>query len=83
MRKEVFEANPILKLSFDFSLLVIDDCEIPERHKKYILSKQLLWSATSVGANCMEAQNAESKADLIHKMKMAVKRPENYNIGFG
>ena len=35
--------------------------------------KQLLRSATSIGANVFEAQNAESKADFIHKMKVAAK----------
>jgi four helix bundle protein len=76
MKREVFESNPILKLSFDFSLLVIGYCEQLEALKKYVLSKQLLRSGTSVGANCMEAQNAESKADFIHKMKIAAKEAE-------
>jgi four helix bundle protein len=76
MRREVFESNPILKLSFDFSLMVIEYCEQLESLKKFVLSRQLLRSGTSVGANCMEAQNAESKADFIHKMKIAAKEAE-------
>jgi four helix bundle protein len=40
------------------------------------LSRQLLKSGTSIGANAMEAQNAESKADFIHKMKIAAKEAE-------
>jgi len=76
MKRELFDSNPILKLSFDFSLLVIDYCEQLEANKKLVLSKQLLRSGTSNGANCMEAQNAESKADFIHKIKIAAKEAE-------
>jgi four helix bundle protein len=76
MKKELFEKNPILKLTFDFSLLIINYCEQLDAHKKYIISRQLLKSGTSIGANAMEAQNAESKADFIHKMKIAAKEAE-------
>ncbi len=76
MKKELFDSNPILKLAFDFSLLIIEYCETLEVDKKYIISRQLLKSGTSVGANAMEAQNAESKADFIHKMKIAAKEAE-------
>lgn len=76
MQKELFEKNPILKLSFDFSLLVIEYCGSLHAIKKYELAKQLFRSATSIGANCMEAQNAESKADFIHKMKIAAKEAD-------
>jgi four helix bundle protein len=76
MKKELFEKNPILKLTFDFSLMIIEYCEQLDTQKKYIVSRQLLKSGTSVGANAMEAQNAESKADFIHKMKIAAKEAE-------
>jgi four helix bundle protein len=56
-----------------FSLLAIKYCEQLDNQKKFILSKQLLRSATSIGANSMEAQNPESKADFIHKIKIAAK----------
>ena len=76
MQKELFEQNPILKLSFDFSLLVIDYCENLQAIRKFIIANQLLKSATSIGANAMEAQSAESKDDFIHKMKVAAKEAE-------
>ncbi len=76
MQKELFENNPILKLSVDFSLMVMDYCELLDASKKYIISKQLFRSATSIGANAMEAQNAESKADFIHKIKVAAKEAD-------
>jgi four helix bundle protein len=76
MKKEIFDNNPILKLSFDFALMVIAYCELLEQNKKFVMAKQLLKSGTSIGANAMEAQNAESKADFIHKMKIAAKEAE-------
>ena len=76
MKKELFDSNPILKLSFEFSLMIIKYCEELERNKKYIIARQLLKSGTSIGANAMEAQNGESKADFIHKMKIAAKEAE-------
>src|SRR4028118_883797 len=76
MQNERFEKNAILKLSFDFSLMVINYCETLETSRKYTLANQLFKSGTSIGANCMEAQNAESKADFIHKMKIAAKEAD-------
>ena len=46
MKKELFESNPILKLSFDFSLMVIEYCEQLEQSRKYVISNQLLKSGT-------------------------------------
>ena len=86
MKKESIENNPILKLTFEFALETIKYCEVLEERKKYILSRQLLKSGTSIGANSREAQNAESKGDFIHKFKIAAKEvdettaPQLYNI---
>lgn len=68
--------NKILSLCFDFSLLVIEYCEKLNAQKKYAISRQLLRSATAVGANAIEAQHAESKSDFIHKFKIAIKEGE-------
>jgi len=76
MQQELIDNNPILKLSFNFSLMIIDYCEKLDNLKKFNLSNQLFKSGTSIGANCMEAQNTESKADFIHKMKIAAKESE-------
>ncbi len=76
MKKELFDSNPILKLPFDFSLMIIQYCEQLEADRKYIIARQLYRSGTSIGANAMEAQNAESKANFIHKMKIAAKEAE-------
>lgn len=76
MQWELLEKNSILKLSFDFSLMIIDYCERLEADRKFVVSKQLLRCGTSIGANAMEAQNSESKADFIHKMKIAGKESD-------
>jgi four helix bundle protein len=68
--------NVIVKLSFDFSLLIINKTEELEEKRKYVIANQLLKSGTSIGANIWEAQNAESKADFIHKMKISAKECE-------
>ena len=65
--------NLILKLTLEFALGIIEYCELLETHRKFIISQQLLKAGTSIGANVREAQNAESKADFIHKMKIAAK----------
>jgi four helix bundle protein len=68
--------NIIIKLSLEFALEIIEYSEILEEHKKYVIAKQLLRSGTSIGASIREAQNAESKADFIHKMKIAAKEAD-------
>lgn len=65
--------NVIVEKAIQFSLKVIKYCEILEQDRKYVIAKQLLRSGTSIGANIFEAQNAESKADFVHKMKVAAK----------
>ncbi|WP_066223150.1 four helix bundle protein [Formosa haliotis] len=68
--------NIILEKSIAFALLVITYCEKLETNKKYVIANQLLKSGTSIGASIHEAQNAESKADFIHKLKIAAKELE-------
>ncbi|MFZ2339536.1 MAG: four helix bundle protein [Bacteroidales bacterium] len=68
--------NIIVDKSFRFALDIVLYCELLEENKKYVLSKQLLRSGVSIGANVREAQNAESKADFIHKIKLAAKEAD-------
>lgn len=63
--------NKILEMSFDFSLLIINLYKRLVENKEYVLSKQLLRSATSIGANVEEAIAAQSKRDFISKMSIA------------
>ena len=76
MKKEEIESNPILKMTFELSLAILDFCDVLDEMWKYTISRQLLKSGTLVGANATEAQNAESKADFIHKIKIAAKEAD-------
>jgi four helix bundle protein len=68
--------NVIAEKSFKFALKIVAYCELLEENRKFIISRQLLKSGTSIGANVREAQNAESKADFIHKLKIAAKETD-------
>ena len=66
--------NPIVEKSFQFSVRIVNLYKhLVKEHKEYVLSKQLLRSGTSIGANVNEAQAAQSKADFIAKMSIASK----------
>ena len=65
--------NPIVDKTFQYALKVLDYAERLYEMKRFALADQIIRSGTSIGANVWEAQNAESKADFIHKMKIAAK----------
>jgi four helix bundle protein len=68
--------NLIVDLTFELSIEIIKFSEQLEAGKKFNMANQIFRSGTSVGANVREAQNAESKADFIHKMKIAAKEAD-------
>jgi len=59
-----------------FSLDIIEFCELLEEKRKFVIAKQLLHSATSIGANAFEAQDPHSKNDFVNKIKIAAKELE-------
>jgi four helix bundle protein len=60
--------------SFLFALAVIKLYKkLTVEKKEYTMSRQLLRSGTSIGANIREAQNAQSKLDFIHKLSISQK----------
>jgi four helix bundle protein len=66
--------NVIKDKSFQFAIRIIHLYKfLCEERKEFVLSKQLLRSGTSIGANIREAINAESPADFIHKLAVAQK----------
>lgn len=73
MNPQYLKDNLIAKLSFDFGLAAMKFCDNLYSHKKFVIANQFLRSALSIGANIREAQNAESRADFIHKMKISCK----------
>lgn len=65
----------VLKIkSLEFALKIVQLYKhLTNEKKEYVMSKQLLRSGTSVGANIRESQNAESKMDFVHKLAIAQK----------
>ncbi len=68
-----FSSNPIEQKSFEFSLMIIEKYKQMQAQKEFVISKQLLRSGTSIGANIQEAQAAFSKKDFAHKMSISSK----------
>jgi len=65
------ENNVNLEKTFEFSLKVIEIYKfLTEEKREFIMSKQLLRSATSIGVNCEEADSAQSHKDFIAKMSI-------------
>jgi len=68
MREKVIELK-----SFDFALAIIELYKLMSKNHEYVLSRQILKSGTSIGANVQEAQAAQSKKDFISKMSISLK----------
>ncbi len=65
--------NPIKERSYKFAISIIKLYKRVQATNEYIISKQLLRSGTSIGANIEEAIAAQSKKDFLHKMSIASK----------
>ena len=66
------EENPLVAKALDFSVRIVNlyKCMREERHET-VMSKQILRSGTSIGANASEAIAAESTDDFIHKLTIS------------
>ena len=66
--------NIVEEKSFRFAVRIVRLYQyLRSKKKEFVLSKQLLRSGTSVGANISEAQQAQSRADFVAKMNIALK----------
>ena len=63
--------NILVDYSMDFSVFIVNICDAIKG--KSALTNQLLRSGTSIGANIHEANYAQSKADFVHKLQIALK----------
>ncbi|MGZ3939599.1 MAG: four helix bundle protein [Flavisolibacter sp.] len=68
--------NLIVELTLEFSLEIINYTEELEEARRFNMANQLFKAGTSIGANVNEAQNCESRADFVHKLKVAAKEAE-------
>lgn len=66
--------NPIRDKSYAFALRVVRAANhLQERKKEFVLSRQLLTSGTSIGANVREAVHSQSRKEFISKLQIAIK----------
>jgi len=64
----------IQEMSFAFAVQIVRFCrDLQAHHKEFVLSRQLLRSGTSIGANVEEALGGQSKKDFLAKMYVAGK----------
>lgn len=69
--------NIVLNKSFDFAVRIVNlNKYLVEDKREFILSKQIVRSGTAIGALVREAQQAESSADFIHKLAIALKEAD-------
>ena len=72
--------NAIQDKSFRFAVRIVNLCRyLQTEQKEYILTKQLLKSGTSIGANVSESQQAQSRPDFINKLNIALKEAYETN----
>src|SRR5215218_6434994 len=71
--EEKMKENIIKTKTFDFALSIIGLYKQMQEKKEYVISKQLLRSSTSIGANVEEAEAGQTKKDFIAKMSIAAK----------
>ena len=65
--------NVIKEKSFLFAIEIVGLYKVLAERKEFVLSKQVLRSGTSIGANIREAEHAQIKADFIHKLSISLK----------
>lgn len=71
--------NLIQQKTFNFSITIIELYKLLQEQREFILSKQLIRSGTSIGANIEEAIAAQSKKDFISKLSIACKEARETN----
>ena len=73
---ELYKTGVLQKKSYGFSLRIINAYKYLVDHQEYVISKQILRSGTSIGANCRESINAQSTLDFVNKLNIALKEAD-------
>jgi len=69
--------NVLINKTEAFSIRIINaEKYLRTQKREYVMSKQLLRSGTSIGANAAESQNAQSPSDFVHKLSIALKEAD-------
>ena len=73
--------NAIREKSFQFAVRIVKLCKyLQAEQREFTLTKQLLRCGTSIGANVAESQQAQSRADFVSKLNIALK--ESYETDY-
>lgn len=70
---KIMKENILGQKSFQFAIRIVNIYKQLNKQKEFVLSKQVLRSGTSIGANLREAEHAESRSDFIHKLSISLK----------
>ena len=71
------EKGVVQEKSLNFAIRIVKFCEYLQAEKKdFIISKQIIRSGTSIGANIRESRNAQSMADFSNKLSIALKEAD-------
>ncbi len=77
---KIMKENAIINKTEAFSIRIINaEKYLRIEKKEKVMSKQILRSGTSIGANCAESQNAQSPSDFVHKLSIALKEADETN----
>ncbi len=71
-----YNTGALQKKSYDFALRIVNAHNYLLGKNEFVLSKQLLRSGTSIGANCRESKNAQSTLDFVNKLNIALKEAD-------
>ena len=73
-KTQIMSYGPLLQKSKQFAIRIIRFYSFLQKEKgELVISKQILRSGTSIGANARESNNAQSAADFINKLQIALK----------
>jgi len=61
------------ELSMEFAIEIVKLSQMLENRREYVLSRQIRKSGTSIGANVRESRYAQSRADFVSKLQIALK----------
>ena len=70
---KIYSLGILEEKTYTFALRIIKAYSFLTKNNEYVLSKQLLRSGTSIGANYREATYAQSKMDFVNKLSIALK----------
>ncbi len=73
MKRQKDEENPVLTKSYDFALKIIEVYKVLANNREYVLSKQVLRSGTSIGANVEEGIGGHTLRDFAAKFSISYK----------